>query len=141
VNAVKPTIGWLISIISIGILLFVVGVMLGARMERNRFEVAKAFATTAAEEYLAAGNVDRALSTLYFAKAYDPIEGGIDGLLGRAYQAKGNPCMAEAFYESNVNYMERNGLTELLPSYRQTKELLTESTKTCLAARQRAAGH
>src|SRR5450755_1941481 len=90
-----------------------IGVRVGERIERARFEVAKGIATLQAQEYLDAGDVDKAISALHFAKAYElkSLNGSTDGLLGNAYMAKGQPCLAESFFESNLNYIERNGLT------------------------------
>ena len=136
--SMKPATIWVARIIAVGLAFFVIGVVVGERIEQNRFEVAKAFATTQADEYLAAGNADKAISALYLAKAFEPqaLDGSTDGRLGKAYQAKGRPCMAESFLESNVGFIERNGLTGTSESYGPTKQLLAAASKTCAAMRQ-----
>jgi hypothetical protein len=92
---------------------FVAGVMSGEHFERQQFELAKLFSVAKADEYLASGKPDKAISVLHFAKAYETLYGDTDGMLARAYLANDEPCLAQAFADSHLRYMEKNKLMAL----------------------------
>jgi hypothetical protein len=110
--------------------IFLGGVKLGERFSRNQFEVAKLFSTTQADEYLAAGKPAKAVQLLHFAKAFEEITGSTDALLGKAYLADGEPCLAQAFAESHLRYMERNKLTSF-SSYGTTIDFDERASVAC----------
>lgn len=101
-----------------------------ARHEQQKLDLAKTFGSIAAEDALAAGKIDEAISLLHLVKAGEPREGDTDALLGKAYLAKGRPCLAQRFLESGIEYMEKNQLTSLA-RFEPTKQLLTKATQDC----------
>src|SRR5688572_1575019 len=89
---------------------FVLGMSAGEMRQKNGFEVAKASATLRAQEALDTGSLDKAMALSHFAKAYERIEGSTDDLLATVYQQKKRYCIAEGFFESNLEYVQRNRL-------------------------------
>ena len=116
--------------------LFYGGVLLGAYYEQQRFELAKIGSVAIADEYLKNGDPERALSALHFAKAYENerLRGDTDGLLANAYLADGEPCLALAYAESHLRYMERNKLTPLA-GYGKSQQLRERTSVACKDAR------
>jgi hypothetical protein len=113
---------------------FVGGTLFGTHVEQQRFEVSKLVSVAIADDYLANGQPDKALPALHFAKAYESLRGDTDGLLAKAYLATGEPCLALAFAESHLRYMERNKLTPL-SMYGKSKELREAASTKCNEAR------
>lgn len=131
---VKRVLRWNVVTLSIGIIAFVAGMLYGRHVESNRFEVAVGFATIRAQEHLDAGNVERAMSELYFAKANERMLGSTDGLLGKAYMVDRKFCLASAFLESYLKYVDRNNLGELQSVDRAGyRALATRAAKECAA--------
>ncbi len=110
---------------------FIAGVKVGEYFEHQKFELAKAFSVVQADEYLAAGNFEKAISILHFGKAYDRIRGGSDAMLAKAYLGNGEPCLAQAFSDSHLRYVERNKLTSL-SSYVSTQDLYVRASQACV---------
>jgi hypothetical protein len=114
---------------------FLLGVEAGKKYERDRFEVVKGFAPVEASEYLAKGEFDKGLSRLHFLKSFEPRVGWTDAELGKAYLAKGQPCLAQDFLESGLEWMTREKLTEL-SMFASAQDALPKATAQCVATRQ-----
>jgi len=110
--------------------MFAAGVSIGLKYERDRFEVAKLFSVEKADDYLTDGKPAKALAALHFAKAYESLRGDTDALLAKAYLADAEPCLAQAFAESHLRYMERNKLTTF-SSYESTRNLYQRAAAQC----------
>jgi hypothetical protein len=108
----------------------IVGVKVGEYFEHQKFELAKALSVVQADEYMAAGNFEAAIPVLHFTKAYDSRRGSSDVLLAKAYVGNGEPCLAQAFADSHLRYMERNNLTPL-SSYASTQALYERASQEC----------
>ena len=67
---------------------------------------------------------------MHFAKVYESLRGDTDGMLAKAYLANGEPCLALAFAESHLRYMEWNKLTPL-SSYGKSQELRERASIKC----------
>jgi len=113
---------------------FMVGVLVGRDYEQKQYELIKLLAPMQADEYLQQKEVDKAISMLHFAKATETIAGDQDVSLGKAYVAKGQPCLGKEFLASGLNYMRINKLTEL-PGYLSTVALLEQASAECEKSR------
>jgi len=109
---------------------FIGGEKIGEYFEHQKFELAKEFSVIRADQYLEAGNFEKAISTLHFTKAYERLRGESDAMLARAYLGNSEPCLAQAFADSHLRYMERNKLTPL-SSYASSGELYARASQAC----------
>ncbi len=117
---------WIVAILVASIISIVGGVFIGEGIERNRYEVAKSFATIKAQELLDSGKANEAIPLLHLAKAHERIQGSTDALLGKAYLATGQSCLAASFFRSYLDYVDRNGLGQLASA---AKEANTQQAK------------
>ena len=116
----------------LAVTLLYLGNVIGELRERNRLNVAKAFSTIRAQEEMEAGNIYKAIRDLHFAKAYEPITGGTDGILGEAYLLSGQYCLAKSFLESYIAYLDKNGLANLESSHvDRYSTLASKATAAC----------
>jgi len=122
---------WITGAVVLGCALFIGGVLLGKHLERQNFELMKAFISTKATDYLANGQPGKALSASHLAKAYETLPGDTDGLLARAYLANDEPCLAMAFAESHLRYVEKYKLATL-PGYAKARELSEQASTKCM---------
>jgi len=112
--------------------MFAVGLAVGRKYERDRFEVLKAFAPVQVDEFLVKGEFD---------KSFEPRVGWTDASLGKAYLAKGQSCLADAFLESGLEWMNREMTPQQLQQLRMfasAQEASTRARTECVAARQAA---
>lgn len=121
---------WLLGALTV-CLVFVAGLLLGRESMQREGDLLAAVAPVKAKEMLDAGDIDRALSLLHFAKSKERNSGETDALLGDAYLKKGVPCLARDYYASGDAFMSNHGL-KALPAYaalvenRQTADRLCE---------------
>ena len=109
---------------------FVAGVKFGEHFEHQRFELMKDLSVVQADESLSKGDFGRAIAVLHFTKSFERIRGGSDAMLAKAYLGNDEPCLAQAFADSHLRYMERNTLTSL-SSYASTLDLYERASKQC----------
>jgi hypothetical protein len=109
---------------------FAAGEKFGEHFAHQQFELFKEFSVVQADEYLAAKNYEKAIPILHFSKAFDRIRGSSDAMLAEAYLGNGEPCLAQAFADSHLRYMERNKLTSF-SSYASTQDLYDRASWAC----------
>jgi hypothetical protein len=114
----------------LGAALVWIGAYIGAKREHQQFELLIDSAPVLADQYAKAGNLKKAISALFLAKAYEPMEGVTDGELAKLYLLSSKPCLAESHFRENIQYMDRNLLKEL-PSYSSNMDLLSRARDEC----------
>jgi hypothetical protein len=127
----RSSVGWTLGVAALTFGALILGTLVGAKYERDRFQLAKDFAPTLAAEDLARGDFDKALRALHFAKSFEPRIGFTDAALGNAYLAKGQPCLAQAFLESGLEWMTREKLTDEIRVYSSAKQALPNAAAQC----------
>ena len=135
------TLTWAGVAVAVAAAMFAVGLAVGRKYERDRFEVLKAFAPVQVDEFLVKGEFDKAIALLHFEKSFEPRVGWTDASLGKAYLAKGQSCLADAFLESGLEWMNREMTPQQLQQLRMfasAQEASTRARTECVAARQAA---
>ena len=127
---------WLLYAIAVAIGVFLLGVALGKQYEQAFFEMDKTSAIADAESFLAHGDIDKAIARLHFAKAFEPRVGWTDAELGKAYLAKGQPCLAQDFLASGIDWMTREKLRDL-SMFATAKDSYRKATEQCSMMRER----
>jgi len=130
----RRSIAWTFGAIVVLASFFILGVAAGMKHERNRFEFAKDSSPALADEFLAKGDFDKALSLLHFSKSFEARVGWTDAELGKAYLAKGQSCLAQDFLESGLEWMIREKLSAL-DTFATTQNALAKATVQCAAVR------
>ena len=116
--------------VTLGAAILVVGLVGGSWFSREYSQYLANSAPLAAEGFLVTGQPDKALKQLFIAKLHEARDGMTDVMIGRAYAAQQKHCLAQAYLESGIKFMERERLTGSA-SFGAANTLLSEQSAAC----------